>query len=183
MIIKNNEDLLRVKCDNVTLDEVGELVASLERELEHSAKLGVPGIGLAAPQIGIAKNIAIVRVNKDINFNLVNCQIAQGYDPAVFRQEGCLSFPGRVEDTIRFQEVHIVNNLIYPHSFVATGLIAVVCQHEIDHFTSKLFIDYLVPKVIQASSKKKVGPNDPCICGSKLKYKKCCYDKCSHKRK
>jgi peptide deformylase len=173
MIIKNNEDLLRVKCEDVKAEEVGELVATLERELEYSAKLGVPGIGLAAPQIGIAKNIAIVRVNSDISFNLVNCQIAKGYDPAVFRQEGCLSFPGRVEDTIRFQEVHIVNNLVYPHSFVATGLIAVVCQHEIDHLTSKLFIDYLAPKVV-VPTKKKVGPNDPCICGSGKKYKKCC---------
>lgn len=174
MIIKNNEDLLRVKCEDVKLEEIGELVATLERELEYSAKLGIPGIGLAAPQIGIAKNIAIVRVSKDISFNLINCQIAQGYDPTVFRQEGCLSFPGRVENTIRFQEVYVINNLVYPHSFVATGLVAVVCQHEIDHLTSKLFIDHIAPKIAVNISKKKVGPNDSCICGSGKKYKKCC---------
>lgn len=174
MIITNNEELLRVKCVDVTLDEVGHLVDILEKELENSERLGIPGIGLAAPQIGIAKNIAIVRF-RDNNINLVNCKLEKGYDSAIFKEEGCLSFPGRVEDTIRFQEVYITENLVYPHSFVATGLSAVVCQHELDHLNGTLFVDRLVPKVV--SAKTKVSPNDPCICGSGKKYKKCCKNK------
>lgn len=175
MIITNNEELLRVKCEDVTQDEVAELISTLENELATANRLGVGGIGLAAPQIGISKNIAIVRF-KDANFNLVNCKIEKGFDPAIFRQEGCLSFPGRVEDTIRFQEVYITNNLVYPHSFIATGLVAVVCQHEIDHLNSSLFMDHILPKVVPVV-KKKPGPNDPCSCGSNKKYKKCCKDK------
>lgn len=178
MIIKNNEDLLRVKCLDVLPNEVGELQALLENELENSWKLGVPGIGLAAPQIGIAKKIAILKLdrNKPCDVVLVNAEIEKGYDEMIFRNEGCLSFPGRVEDTKRFQEIHVVNNLIYPNTFVATGLSAVAIQHELDHLNSKLFFD---SKIIQKTSK--VGPNDICICGvadplteKVKKYKKCC---------
>lgn len=171
MIIKNNEELLRVKCENVLPEEVVELVSVLEKELDQSGRLGIPGIGLAAPQIGIAKNIAIVRLN-NINFNLVNAKISKGFDQTIFRQEGCLSFPGRIKDTLRYQEIYVTNNLVYPHSFIASGLIAVACQHEIDHLNGSLFMDHVAP-IVQAK-KVKVGPNDPCACGSKKKYKKCC---------
>jgi peptide deformylase len=178
MIITNNEAALRVKCEDVSPEEIGPLIEVLEKELEHSAKLGRPGIGLAAPQIGIAKKIAIVRLGNNINFNLVNAKLKQGFYSSIFKDEGCLSFPGRVENTIRFQEVVIENNLSIPNSFIATGLLAVVCQHELDHLNSSLFFDKLSAPI---HKKNKVGPNDPCICGkidivtNKVKkFKKCC---------
>lgn len=173
MIITNNEDLLRVKCEEVLPEEVGSLISTLETELEYANRLGKSGIGLAAPQIGIAKKIAIIRIDK-VKLNLVNCQIEYGFDPTLFREEGCLSFPGRVEDTIRFQEVYVTRNLIAPYSFTATGLLAVVCQHELDHLNSTLFIDHVAPKPVVAIKKHKVGPNDSCPCNSGKKYKKCC---------
>jgi peptide deformylase len=173
MIITFNEEALRVKCEPVLPEEVGALVETLEKELAYANRLGKNGIGLAAPQIGIAKDIAIVRLPK-MNFNLVNAKLVQGYDPAVFTDEGCLSFPGRVENTTRFQEVYITNNLVEPHSFVASGFVAVVCQHELDHLNQKLFMDHSIPKPVPVVRKAKVGPNEPCICGSGKKYKKCC---------
>lgn len=171
MIITNNEEALRVKCEDVLPEEINQLIETLESELNYSNKLGSGGIGLAAPQIGIAKNIAIIRLN-NYNINLVNCKLEKGYDPILFRQEGCLSFPGKVEDTTRFQEVHIVNNLVYPNTFIATGLLAVVCQHELDHLNSTLFMDRKVQKIL--SLNKKIRPNDMCSCGLNRKYKKCC---------
>lgn len=173
MIITNNEAALRVVCAPVTLDEVGSLIETLEKELENANRLGKNGIGLAAPQIGIAKDIAIIRLPK-ISLNLVNAKLIQGFDPAVFTDEGCLSFPGRVENTTRFQEVHIGNNLIEPYNFVATGFVAVVCQHELDHLNSTLFMDRKVVKPAPVVRTAKVGPNEKCPCGSGLKYKKCC---------
>lgn len=172
MIITNNEDALRVQCEDVLLEEIGTLIATLESELDYANRLGKGGIGLAAPQIGIAKKIAIVRLG-DTNLDLINCKVIQGYDPAIFQHEGCLSFPGRTETTTRFQEVYITNNLVYPHSFTATGLLSVVCQHEIDHLTGTLFMDRSAPKLQTTIVRKKVGPNDPCMCGSNKKYKKC----------
>ncbi len=173
MLITNNEDLLRVHCDPVSADEVGELIATLETELIYQNKLGRGGIGLAAPQIGLAKDIAIIRLN-DTNINLVNCQMVKSYDPTIFRQEGCLSFPGRVEDTTRFQEILIKDDLFYPNGFVATGLLAVVCQHELDHLNKTLFMDRAIPKQQPIIVKTKQKPNEPCLCGSGKKYKKCC---------
>jgi peptide deformylase len=175
MIIINDDAALRVKCEDVLPNEVGELIRVLEIELDYANQLGKGGIGLAAPQIGIAKNIAIVRLgSKGNDINLVNCKLNKGYDPAPFKSEGCLSFPGRVEDTIRYQEIHVTNNLVYPNDFIATGLIAVVCQHELDHLNSTLFMDRKEPKIETVINKRKIGPNDPCICGSGKKYKKCC---------
>src|SRR5208283_2090142 len=172
MIIVNNEELLRVKCQEVLPDEVGSLLETLEKELDYANKLGKGGIGLAAPQIGIAKNIAIVRIEK-IKFNLINAKIEQGFDPSIFKEEGCLSFPGRVENTIRFQEVVIGNNLLSPHRFIVSGLNAVVCQHEIDHLNATLFMDHVPPKTSPIIKSSKIGPNDSCSCGSGKKFKKC----------
>lgn len=177
MIITNNEDLLRVKCEPVSLDEVPALIETLEKELEYANRLGKGGIGLAAPQIGLAKDIAIVRLPK-VSFSLVNARLEKGFDQALFTEEGCLSFPGRVENTLRFQEVYIINNLIEPHTLVATGLVAVVCQHELDHCNSTLFMDRAPPKVEVAPtpirSTIKVSPNERCPCNSGKKYKRCC---------
>jgi peptide deformylase len=173
MIIINNEDALRVKCEDVTLEEAKTIIALLEEDLKESARLGRPGVGLAAPQIGIAKKVAIVRL-EDVKIDLVNCNVEIGYDPAVFKGEGCLSFPNKYEDTIRYQEIVVTNNLVYPHRFTATGISAVVCQHEIGHWNSDLFIDHISPKPQPVVVKAKVGPNEPCSCGSGKKYKKCC---------
>jgi len=174
MIIVNNEAALRVKCEDVLPEEVADLISTLENELNNANRLGKGGIGLAAPQIGIAKKIAIIRMGNGIDINLVNCKIDSAYDPIVFKNEGCLSLPGKTEDTTRFQEVHITNNLVEPNSFIATGLLAVVCQHEIDHLNSILFTDHSVVKINKVIGKTKVGPNDLCTCGSNKKYKKCC---------
>jgi len=173
MIITNNEEALRVYCEEVKLEEVGDLVATLENELAAANRLGKGGIGLAAPQIGIAKHIAIVRLGEGLNFNLVNAKIEAGYDPMLFTQEGCLSFPGRLEDTTRFQEV-VISNGVAPEKFVATGLVSVVCQHELDHLNSVLFYDHKIVKAQPVIAKVKIGPNQPCTCGSGKKYKKCC---------
>jgi peptide deformylase len=174
MIITNNEAALRVKCEDVLPEEINDLVFELEKELSNANRLGKSGIGLAAPQIGIAKNIAIVRLGtSDLNINLVNPKINQKYDSRMFRQEGCLSFPGRVEDTTRFNEIHITNNFLKRDNLIITGLLAVVCQHEIDHLNAILFMDHMLQQEV-VIKKAKVGPNDPCICGQQKKYKKCC---------
>jgi peptide deformylase len=103
---------------------------------------------------------------------VVNASVEKSYDPITFTQEGCLSFPGRSEDTTRFQEVHVTGNLVEPHAMIATGFLAVAIQHELDHLNSVLFMDRRIVK--PPISKKKVGPNDLCLCGSNKKFKRCC---------
>jgi|ERR1019366_340275 peptide deformylase len=175
MIITDEKVLRSMKCVDVLPEEVSELVATLERELEHSEKLGRKGIGLAAPQIGMAKKIAIIRIDNNHSVDLINCHIANAYDPAVFIDEGCLSVPDRLEDTMRFQEVHVVDNLVYPNAFIATGLMSVVVQHELEHLDSSLFFDKAVKKEAALLIKPaKLRPNDICNCGSNKKAKRCC---------
>jgi len=159
MIIKNNEEALRVICQPVAEHEVASLLDILDRELKLSALEGYPGIGLAAPQIGIDKNIAIVR--SKTNIDLINPVITSSKYPFMFTNEGCLSFPGRLETTSRFQEIDFISN---NRSFSLKGLDAVVVQHEVDHLNSILFPDRIL---------KKLKPNEKCFCGSNKKYKKC----------
>lgn len=149
-MILTDPNKLRVQCIDVLPEEVGPLREALEKELKRSAERGQPGIGLAAPQIGIAKNMAIVRVPNPsgtfFSIDLVNARIAAGYDKSLFENEGCLSFPGLSERTMRYGEIHVVENMSGQERFIATGLLAVCIQHELDHTKGILLPDVALPK-------------------------------------
>ena len=162
MIITNNEKALRIQCQKVEDNEINDLITQLENELNYVNSKHIYGIGLAAPQIGIAKNIAIVRFN-NVLINLINPIITKSEDLKFFKEEGCLSFPGRVETTKRFQKITINNNSNFIN---LKGLEAVVCQHEIDHLNGILLPDRIF--------KPPVNLNSFCPCGSNKKFKKCC---------
>lgn len=144
-MIITDEKLLRVICDDVLSQEIPQIREALEYELRESYKLGRPGIGLAAPQIGIAKKFAIVRLvlsdGTKINIDLANCTTDKMYDEFTFEKESCLSFPDCFVDTKRYNEIIILNNMVKPISFIATGLLAVVIQHELEHLNGVLLID------------------------------------------
>jgi peptide deformylase len=155
MIIVGNEDLLRVKCEPVLSGEIEHLRKKLEEALIWSGNQGFPGVGLACPQIGIAKSMAIVRIDNEtgktnnsnpmISIDLVNSTILKGYNQFEFDGEGCLSFPGRFEKTLRYEEILIGNNIGTPYGkFIVKGFAAVVCQHEQDHLLGKLLTDVAI---------------------------------------
>lgn len=166
MIIKD-EKFLKQKCEMVLENEKDELIRSLEEELKNEQ-----GIGLSAIQIGILKKAAIVRiptVSGMISVNLINAKIEKSFDPFIFAEEGCLSFPNDRFDTKRYNEI-LVTNDVEPKRFVATGLLAVAIQHELDHLDGVLFFNH----ANKAMSKQKQAPNEACACGSGKKFKKCC---------
>lgn len=144
-MIITDENLLRVDCELVLPDEVDGLRSKLEKALDWSSRNNRPGIGLACPQIGIAKQMVIVRVD-NIKLDLVNAKISEKYHQFEFDGEGCLSFPGRFEKTLRYREIVVEGNLLKPHRFIATGLIAVVIQHELDHLNKTLLSDIALKK-------------------------------------
>jgi len=139
-MIITEESLLRTNCEDVLPEEVDEIINKLEEELQLSEKNGAPGVGLAAPQIGIFKKAAIIRVS-DISVNLINPKIIKSYDEFIFSGEGCLSFPGLFKERKGFNQI-VVKNGIDPVSFIATGLFAVVIQHEIEHLKGILLVDF-----------------------------------------
>jgi|GEM_PF-1691458 len=171
-MIITNPLLLKQKCSDATIEEAEEIIILLDKELEESARLGVPGIGLAAPQIGIYKNVAIIRVGEH-KINLVNARIEKQYDQFVFDGEGCLSFPGRIEKTLRYNEIYVVNG-VEPYKFIATGLLAVVIAHETEHCLGITLEETAIKQRVIKTAKTKLRPNDLCHCGSGKKLKKCC---------
>lgn len=144
-MIITDEALLRVKCEPVLSDEVNDLRLKLEIALDWSENQGRKGVGLACPQIGIAKRMAIVRID-DTKIDLVNANVKKGYRQFEFEGEGCLSFPDLVVNSLRYMEVLIEDNLVYPNRFIATGFIAIAIQHEIDHLNSVLLPDVRIKK-------------------------------------
>lgn len=132
-----------------------------------------PGIGLAANQIGINKQVCVISVprkdpedGKTIHFRrtFINPIIVEKKDPFIFTKEGCLSFPGSWVETIRFYEV-IVKCDLNKEGILLKGLEAVCAQHEVDHLNGITMYD---------RRKQKYGVNGPCPCESGKKYKKCC---------
>ncbi len=148
MIINDDEEKVRqlgLNSLNVEPQEIEDLKRILEIELDLSAKNGFPGIGLACPQIGIAKKMAIIRINGKTSFyaDLVNPVIEEKYDLSIFQGEGCLSFPELSGNTQRYQEIKVINLLGFPKKFIATGLPAVCIQHEIDHLNGIVLPDLI----------------------------------------
>jgi peptide deformylase len=112
-----------------------------------------PGIGLAAPQVGVSKRLVVIAsVAEDEEGEemcpplvLVNPEITFFSDDTVPYEEGCLSVPGITEvverpRTIRFDYTDLEGQNIERD---AEGLLARVVQHEIDHLNGILFVDRL----------------------------------------
>lgn len=140
MIITDIEKL-KIKCEDVLPEEISDLRSKLQEELILSEKRGHPGLGLAAPQIGIYKRMAIIRIPGMEDIDLVNIKSIKGYDEFLFKGEGCLSFPGKSLNCRRYNEIYISDNMVYPYKFIATGLLAVAIQHEQDHLDGILFTE------------------------------------------
>lgn len=148
MILTDEEQVRKLGLNSqpVLPEEIDELRSTLEKELILSGENGFPGIGLACPQIGIPKKMAIIRINFNLHkfyADLINPIIEEKYDLSIFDGEGCLSFPGLSGRTQRYQEIKVLNLLGFPKKFIATGLPAVCIQHEIDHLNGIVLPDLL----------------------------------------
>jgi len=138
-IRKYPNKLLRKQCkpiEEITEKEI-ELFQDMLFTMKHFA-----GIGLAAPQIGIAKKMIVAELDNRI-IKLANPQIV-GMRGGDNMAEGCLSVPDVMVDIQRPDEV-IVQGLDDKGNIVEIrmeGLLARVVQHEIDHLEGKLIIDY-----------------------------------------
>jgi peptide deformylase len=117
---------------------LGHLLDDLTETMRHA-----PGVGLAAPQLGEALDVAVVEVG-DRLLELVNPRIvrAEGDDRDL---EGCLSIPGYVAYVTRREQVWVVaqNRVGRKYKVAGSGLLGRALQHELDHLQGKLYIDYL----------------------------------------
>ena len=105
-----------------------------------------PGIGLAATQVDIHKQIVVIDVSEGRNelLALVNPRISdvEGQQEG---EEGCLSVPGIYEKVGRAERVtvHFQDGEGQHRTLVAEGLLAVCIQHELDHLNGTVFVDHL----------------------------------------
>ena len=105
-------------------------------ETMHAA----PGIGLAAPQVGIGKRIIVVHTSEDEGPYVVVNPVLTGFEGEAVATEGCLSIPGIVGDVTRAERCTIAGLDRKGRKFhlEAEGLVARCFQHEVDHLDGVL---------------------------------------------
>ena len=144
-ILRFPDQDLRIKAKPVeTFDEELKTLTDDMFETMHS----VNGIGLAATQIGVAKQVAVIDISPEKNEPLVIVNPAiQILDPSKTEDydEGCLSVPGFFEKISRpsdiklsYQDLNGQKQEIKPE-----GLLTKVVQHELDHLNGRLFVDHI----------------------------------------
>ncbi len=139
--------ILRKKA--VKLENIQEEDIKLANKMMEVMKKA-PGIGLAANQVGILKQIVTISFedkenNKQSNYILFNPSIINYSKETIVMEEGCLSLPEQYADVERPKKITI--EYIDKNKKLITrevdGFEARILQHEIDHLSGKLFIDYL----------------------------------------
>ncbi|GBQ29934.1 peptide deformylase [Gluconacetobacter azotocaptans] len=113
-----------------------------------SAMYQAPGIGLAAPQVGLGLRFAIVDLGEDEQRDpmvLINPEVIEESESLSSREEGCLSLPNQYADVIRPEKVRVRFRALdgAEQEIEADGLLATCIQHEIDHLDGILFVDHL----------------------------------------
>lgn len=144
-ILEYPDPRLRTKAKPVT-DFGPELQRQIDDMLE--TMYAAPGIGLAATQVDIHKQLLVIDVSEENNqpLVLVNPEVLEKRGVEEM-DEGCLSFPGIYAKVQRANEIKVraLDRHGQPFEIDTGELLAVCIQHELDHIEGKLFVDYLSP--------------------------------------
>ena len=142
-ITKLGEDILRQKCEPMKVEEINDEFRALTKEM-FETMISAQGVGLAAPQVGIAKRFFVVIADDDVERVFVNPEIIKTSEETSEYEEGCLSLPGFSESIVRPVRISVSALNEFGKPFVindADGLLARVIQHENDHLDGILYID------------------------------------------
>lgn len=125
--------------------EVNEEIRTLVRDMAQTM-YAAPGIGLAATQVDVHKQVIVIDTSetRDRLLVLVNPEIV-AREGVQFCEEGCLSLPGIYEPVERSERITVraLGADAQPFTLEAEKLLAVCIQHEMDHLEGKVFVDYL----------------------------------------
>jgi peptide deformylase len=153
-ILEFPDERLRVKA--LPVETVDDAIFRLIDDMLETM-YAAPGVGLAAPQVNVAKRLIVMDISEEKNAPLcfINPEILAraGEEES---EEGCLSVPGIFEKVRRAATVKVraLDRDGKPFEMEAGDLLAVCIQHEIDHLDGRLFIDYLSPLKRQRARKK-----------------------------
>ena len=151
--VLDNPPLEIFKLGSITLRTEAKRISKVDNELRDLAKdmlqsmYSAKGIGLAAPQVGISKELLVI----DINFEdsaaepliLINPEITAFGSTLNSYEEGCLSIPGVYLNVVRPSTIKLKfrDEMGRPRKMNADGLLARCIQHEVDHLRGILFVD------------------------------------------
>jgi len=140
-IRKLGEDILRKKCRKV--EEIDDRILTLLDDMAQTM-YEANGVGLAAPQVGILKRIAVIDVGDGL-IELINPEIISVYGSEI-ADEGCLSVPGKYGKVERPTEVTVraTDRDGNEYEITGEGLLARALCHEIDHLDGIVFVDKVI---------------------------------------
>jgi len=158
-IVLDPADVLRKKAKPVT-----KINANIRKLLDDMAETmyAAPGVGLAAPQVGVSKRIVVIDPQDGETglIELINPEITykEGW---VLGTEGCLSVPGYVGDVYRYERIKVValdraGRKVY---YDVDGWLARIFQHEIDHLDGIMYTDKCTNlREVTADEEEEAGP-------------------------
>ncbi|MDO6483952.1 peptide deformylase [Shimia thalassica] len=140
------------------VDDVSDELRELSQDM-LATMYDAPGIGLAAPQIGVLERLIVMDCVKEGDPEptiMFNPEVLAASDETNVYEEGCLSIPEQFAEVTRPASVRVgwLDENGNPQEKDFDGLWATCVQHEIDHLNGKLFIDYLGPMKRQMMTRK-----------------------------
>lgn len=154
-ILKGNHAVLRSHARPV--QKINKTIAALLDDMAETMYES-NGVGLAAPQIGIAKRLIVIDPGDDRLIQMINprCLESEGEEIDV---EGCLSIPGIYGEVPRASRVLVeaLDPAGNPLRLEADGFLARILQHEIDHLDGILFLDRAIRLIDPEEEKRKEG--------------------------
>ncbi len=150
-IVTLPDPVLRRKARKITkIDK--DLLVLIEDMVETMRE--APGVGLAAPQIGISERLIVIEydVNDEVEnspkklYSIINPEIVEASEEMALGVEGCLSVPNLVGEVERHQSIVVkgLNRFGKPTKIKADGWLARIFQHEMDHLDGVVFTDRAV---------------------------------------
>ncbi len=147
-IVTVPNDVLRRKARKITEFDK-ELQKTIDDMIETMRE--APGVGLAAPQVGLSERLVVVEYEEDDEkedspkklYVVVNPEVISTSEETEMGIEGCLSIPGLVGEVERSLEIVVCgqNRRGQPVKIKANGWLARIFQHEIDHLDGILYTD------------------------------------------
>jgi peptide deformylase len=146
----------RLRTQAKAVQKVDKAIQSLVANL-FETMYQVPGVGLAATQVNIHKQIIVIDISEERNqpLCLINPKILAS-EGTQRTEEGCLSVPDIFEKIERSERITVqaLNEKGESLTLTANEILSVCIQHEIDHLKGKLFVDYLSSLKRERISKK-----------------------------
>ena len=162
MIITNKQfnEYSKIVCEDVPIDEGEKIAADLLNELTASKN----GMGLAAPQIGITKNVCVINIKEPLI--LINPKVIDKSEETFVFPEGCLSYPDKRIKTKRHTQITVEadnheSKLIFSAESkdIEDAFECACVQHEIDHLNGITMFDREF-KLVPIKAHKKYGRNE-----------------------